>query len=129
MKQCKKCLQTKELNEFYKHIKMKDGYLNICIECKKTKQIEIRNNNLEYYQQYDRNRPNKTDRAIKVKEYHQTEKGQNVKKQCYNNYKNNYPEKIKATNKINNAIRNGKIIRPNHCEICNIECKPHRTSF
>lgn len=129
MKQCTRCLETKELNEFYKHKQMKDGYLNQCIKCKQTQQIEIRNNNLAYYQQCDRNRPNKTERAEQNNEYRKTEKGKKIVKQCHANYKENYPFKIKATNKISNAIRDGKIIRPNNCEVCNIECKPHRTSF
>ena len=59
MKTCKKCNVLKDLNEYYKHSRMADGHLNICKECKKIQQTETRNNNLEYYQEYDRNRPNK----------------------------------------------------------------------
>lgn len=129
MKQCKKCLETKELNEFYQHKQMKDGHLNTCIQCRKTEVKINRNDNHEYYLEYDKNRPNKIERTMQVKEYRQTEKGQEIKKQCHANYKENYPLKIKATSKISNAIRDGKIIRPNNCEVCNIECKPHRTSF
>jgi ribosomal protein S27AE len=29
-----------------------------------------------------------------------------------------YPERYKAHNKLNNAVRDGKIVKPDHCEIC-----------
>lgn len=40
MKTCNKCNQTKELNEFNKHSKMPDGYLNQCKQCVKKRKAE-----------------------------------------------------------------------------------------
>lgn len=125
MKQCKKCKEIKELNEFYKHPQMKDGHINICIKCKRKEQINIRNNNLEYYQNYDKNRPNKEERNKLQKEYAATEKGKEVKSRAIKNYRENNPIKYKAHGAVNNAIRDGKLIKPKNCETCNIECKPH----
>ncbi len=34
-KKCKKCLEIKDVCEYYKHKKMGDGYLNFCKECVK----------------------------------------------------------------------------------------------
>ncbi len=125
MKQCKKCNETKELTEFYKHSQMADGYLNYCKACKKTQQLETRNNNLEYYREYDRNRPNKEERNQQQKEYDATEKGKEVRAKATINYREKYPLKYQAHTAVKNAIRNGKLIRPNNCETCGIECKPH----
>lgn len=36
MKECNTCYQLKNLNEFYKHPKSKDGYNACCKECQKT---------------------------------------------------------------------------------------------
>lgn len=35
MKKCFKCIETKNLDRFYKHLGMKDGHLNKCIDCTK----------------------------------------------------------------------------------------------
>lgn len=47
MKKCKKCGEVKELIEFYKNSKMKDGYVNNCIKCEKEKRKKYRNDNKE----------------------------------------------------------------------------------
>ena len=36
-KECRECGQMKELTEFYPHPKMKDGHLNKCKWCVKTR--------------------------------------------------------------------------------------------
>jgi hypothetical protein len=37
----------------------------------------------------------------------------------------NRPEAVAATNAVGNAIRSGKLTRPNHCSKCGLICKPH----
>ena len=92
-----KMQRNKKLNEFYKHPQMKDGHINICIKCKRKEQINIRNNNLEYYQNYDKNRPNKEERNKLQKEYAATEKKvKEVKSRAIKNYRENNPIKYKA---------------------------------
>lgn len=119
MKECNICQILKPLTEYYKHSKMADGHLNVCKKCRITQQIEARNNRLEYYQEYDRNRPNKEERTKKVMEYQQTTKGKEVKQKCVAKYKINYPLKYKANNAVNSAIKSGKLIKPLICECCN----------
>ena len=119
MKICKTCNVLKDLNDYYKHSRMADGHLNTCKECKRQQQTEIRNNNLEYYQEYDRNRPNKEERVKQVVEYRLTEKGKEVRDKAVAKYKTNYPIKYKANNAVNNAVRDNRLTKPNICECCN----------
>ena len=118
MKICKKCNIEQDYCEYYRHSQMEDGYLSTCKTCKRKQQLEIRQNNSEHYKNYDRNRPNKVERAKKAVEYQQTEKGKEVKQKCTTNYKTNYPIKYKATNAVNNAVRDGKLVKPSECEYC-----------
>jgi hypothetical protein len=34
------------------------------------------------------------------------------------------PVKVKAQRRVRRAIKAGKLVRPDHCEICNAKCKP-----
>ena len=56
MKICFKCNTKKELKDFYKHSKMKDGHLNKCKECNKK---DVQNNyakNRNYYILFGKNK-------------------------------------------------------------------------
>jgi hypothetical protein len=62
-KKCFKCGEEKELGQFYKHDMMGDGHLGKCIDCTK---LDVRNHralNGDKIREYDRNRPNKKERA------------------------------------------------------------------
>ncbi len=53
MKTCRDCDIQKDLDEFYKHRRMKDGHLNICKVCRTTQVIANRLTKVEYYKAYD----------------------------------------------------------------------------
>lgn len=99
MKKCFKCGEKKSLDCFYKHKQMADGYINKCKECAKADSILSRKKNIDYYRDYDRKRGNR-----QPKEY--------LKK-----YRERFPNKYKAHNIVNNAIRDGKLFRE-PCEVC-----------
>ena len=104
MKQCKKCLQTLKFTEFYKHSKMLDGYLSFCKSCVKIRVKIHRNNNLEKVRNYDRERaklPHRKKASVKITQL----------------YRGKYPERYKANNALNNAIRDGLILKL-PCFVC-----------
>jgi len=79
MKICRECHIEKELNEFYKHFRMGDGYLNKCIACVKNRVTKHRNENLEKIREYDKSRAMLPHRVEARKEYIKTEKEKSCK--------------------------------------------------
>lgn len=107
MKTCPRCKETKPLSEFYKNRSEKDGHGGWCKSCA-LKQTKI-------YQKTEKGKAT-------VKRRHQSEKGKTVQKcyrqtKKYKTYQKHYqkryrichPERQKAMDAVNNAIKNGKL--------------------
>jgi hypothetical protein len=118
MKKCFKCGELKELSEFYKHPKMKDGRVNKCKECNKADVRENRVKNFEYYNKFDKVRYEKKGHRYKNKnyqqEYRKTEKSREVKR----SWSKRNRSKRNAHLKVKRAIDAGNLIRPVICTIC-----------
>ena len=112
MKKCFKCGVEKDLSEFYKHKQMADGHLNKCKACAKSDSTKNRNSNIERVRAYDRDRG-----ARQTKEYQIS-------------YRAKYPNKYKAHNMVNNAIRDGRL-HQECCELCDKEegCHAHHNDY
>ena len=110
MKICFKCKARKKLSEFYKHSEMADGYLGKCKECTKKDVNEHRLNNLSRIRKYDRQRGKLPHRIKRVVEY--------TKK-----YRKQNPLRYAANTLLGNAVKNGKVKRPEKCSMCNIKTK------
>ena len=95
-KQCFRCKQEKDISEFYAHPEMKDGFLGKCKECTKQDVKINRASKREQYSEYDHKR-NKNRREYM----------RNMNRK----HRKAYPEKAKAHRMVNNAIRDGKIVR------------------
>lgn len=106
LKICFKCHQEKLHSEFYKHNKMLDGYLGKCKVCAKKNALEHREKNLEKIREYDRKRGGLKHR---IKLNTRTTK----------RFRQQFPLKYKAYSEINNAIRSGKLTKPDKCPNCN----------
>lgn len=101
MKTCFKCGAEKSLSDFYRHKAMADGHLNKCKICTKVDSLKYRSDNLVSVREYDRERRRGlgTEPRIKV-------------------YRDKNPNKYKAHTKVNNAVRDGRLAKPNSCEVC-----------
>ena len=96
MKHCNKCKEDKSVAEFHKdHRNKKDGLQGWCKDC------------VRLYGQSEAGK--RSDRK-----YSRSEKGREADRKHYYNS----PEKAKALNALNHAIRDGKINRPDFCESC-----------
>lgn len=78
---------------------MKDGRVNKCKECNKLDVKQNRENSIDYYREYDRNRVNR-----QTNEYRKE-------------YKLKFPNKYKSHTLVANAIRAKKLF-PEPCYVC-----------
>lgn len=119
MKKCFKCDVCKPLSDFYKHKQMADGHLNKCKDCTKYDVKKNRTDNLTYYKEYDVwrfiNDPKVKQRH---KSYQSTPDGKSAMLESRKkwNYKN--PEARAAHVILNNAVRDGRVSKPDTCSCC-----------
>lgn len=139
-KKCFKCGEVKPLSDFYKHPQMADGHVNKCKECNKKDVHKNRADNLEYVQEYDRNRRKKCNVTAERWEEHLA---QGRKENCtqeewevilasrrkYANanpeklaeirrrYREDNPKKYRAHSQVGVAIKSGRL-KVGVCEVC-----------
>lgn len=117
-KQCFKCGEVKPLSDFYNHPRMRDGHVNKCKECNKKDVRENRKLKSDYYNEFDRNRARLPHRIKAKKEYLKTENGKKSKIKSTKKWRNKNQIKKKAINALNNAVREGRIIKQRTCSEC-----------
>ena len=106
-KTCRGCSITLPIDSFYRHNRMADGRLNFCVECVKRRIAEHRDKNLERIRKYDRER-SKLPHRQPMRRPRRTAQ----------------PENRPARVAVGNAIRDGRLIRPEECSDCGKQCKP-----
>jgi ribosomal protein S27AE len=115
-KPCIACSEQKSLTEYYPHKGMKDGLLNKCKACCRRYSIEFRNQHLEHYREYDRQR------------FKTTERQQSLARR-QKRYRASNPEKNKARNDVSRALRTGVLVRQ-PCEKCgDIKVDAHHDDY
>lgn len=100
MKICARCGQPKPLSEYYKHPKTADGLLGKCKPCHRSDVKANRKAKIDYYRAFDRKRGNR-----QLAEYQQ-------------NYIADHPERRAANIVVGNAVRDGRLIKPEACWSC-----------
>ena len=119
MKRCCRCKIEKELDEFSRDKSSKDGLQNKCKICQK-QWYQLNKEKKKQYYQLNRE---------KIREYSQ------LNKEKINQNKNQYyhrnPEKQKARQKLNYAVRSGKIHKALYCSSCDSDkhLEAHHTDY
>lgn len=108
LKKCFKCETDKDISEFYKHKGMSDGHLNKCQECTKKDVLRYRKENINKVRAYDRMRGG-------------TQKRIDANTKRTREYRVKFPLKYKAITAVNNAISDGRLIKPKVCSLCLLE--------
>lgn len=153
-KKCTKCGRILPLNSFLKHKSCKYGVAGTCKDCAKVyreankdkiaeqqrkwrekHKEEIREKDRKYYEEH------KEECNKRAKEYRKKNKEKILEKknnwvrrneerlkeyrrQYHEDYKERSKAELKARTKLSNAIRDGKVLRPNKCDRCGKKCTP-----
>ena len=104
-KVCFKCDTLKPLSGYYKHAEMSDGYLGKCKECTKSDVAAHRAENISKIREYDRDRAKLPHRKAHIKRTVERHNEEN-------------PLQYSARNKVNNAVRDGRLLKPASCSKC-----------
>ena len=119
MKACRVCGEIKVAGEFYKHPKMKGGRDSKCKECTKAAVKANRDKKIDYYKHYDawrfQNDPRVRERHAR---YRNTEDCMKSMVTSRAKYDNANPEKRAAHVLLGNAVRDGRVIKPENCSAC-----------
>jgi hypothetical protein len=119
---------TQDVEQFYPNKGMADGRLNKCKSCARKDSIDFRNKNIKKYLEHDRKRAMLPHRVAQRKEYTQSEKGKLVKNGINKRYVAKFPYKKKATQAVNNAIRDKKLMRL-PCVVCGNKAQAHHEDY
>ena len=104
VKTCFKCGVEKPLSEFYVHKQMADGHLGKCKDCTKN-DMRVDRQTKPRPRAYDRERAKLPHRKVQIA-------------RVVKSWRTAHPDRHKAQNSANNAIRDGKLNRGMSCQSC-----------
>ena len=121
-KTCKVCGVTSDAAEFYSSMSSR------CKDCHKLKMKEVREQNAEYYRQYDAVRF-KSDPKVRErhKRYQTTDAGKSALRRAREKWKNEKPEARAAHIILGNAVRDKRVVKPTTCTKCG--CSPKKRNL
>lgn len=112
-KKCKVCGATDEAAEFYARVNTR------CKECHKAKVRENRSANAERYRAYDAQRFQNDPRVReRHRKYLSTEAGKEATRRSREKWLAQDPQRRAAHVILGNAVRDGRVQKPNCCSVC-----------
>jgi hypothetical protein len=127
-KKCFKCRQTLPKADFYAHKMMGDGLLGKCKGCTKRDVKENRESKSDYYRSKDAERAMLPHRVEARRLYLETQAGKLSANRAKLKYRGRNPIKYKATNAVNNAVRDGRLLRQD-CIRCGAKAQAHHEDY
>src|SRR5690606_10306486 len=101
------------LTAFYRHRMMADGRLSKCAECTRKDVAANRQANLERVREYDRSRSAEPHRMA-------------MRARIAREWQAAFPDRARAVDAANNAVRDGRLKRPSACEGCGKEVRTEK---
>jgi hypothetical protein len=119
MQNCKSCGIAKDAASFYESNRSK------CKDCLKLAARNNRAANADRYRAYDAARADDPPRVAMRAAYAATDSGRAARSRAAKAYWGRNPERKKVGWIVSNAIRDGKLIRPETCSVPGCTAKPH----
>lgn len=104
------------------------GFMPICKSCHRANVRENRKANIDHYRAFDRARANLPHRVEAREAYAQTPEGKTRGSEAKRRYTARNPLKRAAVNAVNNAIRDGRLVRQ-PCEACGAKAQAHHDDY
>jgi hypothetical protein len=118
MKTCFKCNESKDEEEFYRHPQMGDGRLGKCKVCTRADVEKNRQDKIDYYRMYDRERGDLPHRIAARAAYAKTAQGREALCRGKNAWCARNPRKKAAQWFFNNRKRIDPAFASRPCEVC-----------
>ena len=123
MKRCSRCKEEKNLDEFSRDKSAKDGLQYMCKICQKEHYQMNKEKKKQYYLMNKEKRKEYVQmNKEEIKQYH---------KEYNKDYYHRNPEKQKARQKLNYAVKSGKVHKPLYCSSCDRDkhLEAHHTDY
>ena len=125
MTHCRVCHTKRHKSQFYKACINKAGTVGECKECTQARVKKNRAEKADYYREYDAKRYQNDPRVkARHRKYQETPSGKASMERARGKWLENNPAKRSAHIAIGNAVRDGKIQKPDTCQSCG--AKPGR---
>jgi transcription elongation factor Elf1 len=125
-KTCTQCGVEQRVMDYYRT--SAGGFMAVCKACHRANVKANREANADYYREFDKARANLPHRVEARSAYQKTPEGLAAGNRAKRRYTERNPVKKRATVAVNNALRDGRLIRQ-PCETCGERAQAHHDDY